>query len=90
VRLSVRLTPRAGRERIEGIVAGALKVSVTAPPSENQANEALLRLLATEWRLPRRDLSIVQGTKSRNKTVRIAGDPVGLLARLTSLIAPQV
>lgn len=86
MRLSVRLTPRARRERIEGIAAGALKVSVAAPPAENQANEALLRLLAKEWRLPRRDLSIVQGAKSRNKTVHIAGDPLGLAARLSSAL----
>jgi hypothetical protein len=64
-----------------------LKVSVTAPPAESQANEALLRLLAKKWRLPRRGLSLAAGAKSRNKVVHIAGEPVELMARLTALIA---
>jgi uncharacterized protein YggU (UPF0235/DUF167 family) len=87
VRLAVRLTPRARTERVEGVVAGVLKVWVTAPPAENQANEALLRLLAKKWRLPRRGLSLAAGAKSRNKVVHIAGEPAELMARLTALIA---
>jgi uncharacterized protein (TIGR00251 family) len=86
VRLAVRLTPRASAERIGGVAGGMLKVAVTAPPAENQANDALLRLLAREWRLPRRDLSIVVGAKSRNKIVHIAGDPTVLMARLNTVI----
>ena len=88
MRVAIRLTPRARHERIEGIAGGALKVSVTAPPAENQANEALLRFLAREWRLPRRDLTIATGAKSRNKLVHIAGDPQALILRLNPLLPP--
>jgi uncharacterized protein len=87
VRVAVRLSPRARADRIDGIVDGRLKISVTAPPAENQANDGLLRLLSREWRLPRRDLSIVVGGKSRNKLVHIAGDPSELLHRLSEFIA---
>jgi len=87
VRLNVRLSPRARTNQIDGAAAGSLRVSVTAPPAENRANDALLRLLAREWRLPRRDLSIVVGAKSRNKIVHIAGDPPVLMARLNTAIA---
>ena len=92
MRLSVRLTPRASADRIDGIVrdadgAAALKVSVTTPPAENRANDALLQLLARQWRLPRRDLTLIAGAKSRNKTVHIAGDPDALLARLAPLVS---
>ena len=87
MRVAVRLTPRARRERIEGIAGGMLRVLVTAPPAENQANDALLRLLAREWRVPRRDLSIVAGGKSRNKSVHIVGDPTALVQRLKALLA---
>jgi hypothetical protein len=59
---------------------------VTAPPAENRANDALLRLLAREWRLPQRDLTIVAGMKSRDKSVLIRGEPDLLLRRLASLI----
>jgi uncharacterized protein (TIGR00251 family) len=92
VRVAIRLTPRAWADRLEGIVRAAdgaplLKASVTAPPAEGRANHALLGLLAKNWGVPRRDLAIVGGAKSRNKTVHVAGDPAGLLKRLRSLLA---
>jgi uncharacterized protein YggU (UPF0235/DUF167 family) len=62
---------------------------VRAPPEDGRANEALLRLLAREWRLPRRDLSIVAGAASRYKTVHVAGDPRQLADRLAVLIAAE-
>jgi len=92
VRVVVRLSPRARADRVEGIAhladgAAVLKVSVTAPPAEGRANEALLQVLAKEWDLPRRDLAILGGKKSRNKIVGIAGEPSLLLRRLTASIA---
>jgi uncharacterized protein len=65
----------------------AIRASVTAPPENGRANEALLQLLAQAWRLPRRDLAIVGGAASRCKTVRVAGDPRSLGDRLGALIA---
>ena len=87
VRVAVRLTPRGRGDRIKGVVraadgAAALQVSVSAPPADGRANDALLALLAREWGVPRRDLAIVAGLKSRNKTVHVAGEPDTLLARL--------
>lgn len=87
VRIAVRLTPRGRGDRIDGLTrladgSAALQASVTAPPEDGRANRALLRLLAREWRLPRRDLAIVAGLKSRNKIVHIAGDRDALRRRL--------
>jgi uncharacterized protein len=92
VRVAIRLTTRGRGERVEGVVRGAddaaaLQVSVTAPPAEGRANDALLRLLAKEWGIPRRDLAIVSGLKSRSKTVHVAGNPEALLARLKAALA---
>jgi len=92
LRVAIRLTPRAGSDRLLGVAAAAdghcaLKASVTAPPQDGRANEALLRLLARAWEIPRRDLAIVAGAASRHKTVRVAGDPHQLLARLAPAIA---
>jgi uncharacterized protein len=64
-----------------------LKVAVTAPPIESRANDALLRLLAREWRLPSRSVTLAGGGKSRNKLVHIAGDPAALHARIAAAIA---
>ena len=90
--MAVRLTPRGRADRIEGVVRLAdgspvLKASVGAPPEDGRANEALLRLLAKAWGLARRDLAIVAGARSRNKSVHVAGDPAALLARLGASLA---
>ena len=89
MRVAVRLSPRARADRIEGVArladgAAVLKVSITAPPAEGRANEALLQLLAKQWHLPRRDLAIVRGAKSRSKLVHVAGDARSLLARFAA------
>jgi uncharacterized protein YggU (UPF0235/DUF167 family) len=63
-----------------------LKATVTAPPDAGRANEALLQLLARAWHIPRRDISIIHGFTSRNKAVRVAGDP----QRLIEKIAPEI
>jgi uncharacterized protein len=91
VRVTVRLSPQAGAEGLIGIVISAdgrrvLKASVTAPARDGRANEALLQLLARVWHLPRRDLSIVAGSTSRSKAVRLAGDPQQLIEK----IAPEI
>jgi uncharacterized protein len=90
--VAIRLTPRARTDRLDGIVrtadgAPVLKASVTAPPAEGRANDALLALLAKNLGVPRRDLALVGGAKSRNKTVQVAGDPAELLKRLAALLA---
>lgn len=85
--MTVRLTPRAGRSRIEGVAADSegrpvLRVSVTEAPEKGRANAALIRLLAREWRVPRSALSITAGASGRRKTLLIAGDPSALTKRL--------
>ena len=92
VRVAIRLTPRGRGDRVEGLVRGAdgaaaVQVSVSAPPAEGRANDALLRVLAKEWGVTRRDFAIVSGFKSRNKIVHVAGDPEALLTKLTAALA---
>lgn len=85
-RLAVRLTPKAGRSRIEGLQPEAdggrvLKVSVTAVPEDGKANKALIDLLAKRWKLPKSSFEIVQGATDRRKTLAVDVDP-DLLRRL--------
>ena len=92
MRVAVRLTPRGRADRFLGIAhlsdgAAVLKISVTAPPADGRANDALLHLLAREWSVPRRDLAIVGGLKSRSKIVRVAGEPSLLVKRLGAALA---
>ncbi len=93
VRTAVRLTPRGRADRIDGIGrtadgASVLLVSVSAPPADGRANDALLRLLAKEWDIARRDLTIVSGPKSRNKVVHVAGEASPLFERLAAALVP--
>jgi uncharacterized protein (TIGR00251 family) len=89
--LDVRLTPRGGRDAVEGIEyladgRSVLKARVRAAPVEGEANEALQRLLAKELGIAPRHIEITAGTAARIKRLRIAGEPreiEALLNRLT-------
>ena len=69
----VRVQPRASRDDIEGEYADALKIRLTAPPVDDRANEALVRLLAERLDVPRAAVRIVAGEKSRRKRVVVTG-----------------
>jgi uncharacterized protein (TIGR00251 family) len=73
VRLSVRITPRAGRDEIAGARAEALAVRVSAPAAEGRANEALCNLLAKRLGVARSRVELVRGRRSRQKVVRVTG-----------------
>ena len=73
VRFAVRLTPRGGSDRVEGVTDGVLTVRVSAPPVEGAANQALLRLIAAELDVPRRDVRLVAGAGGRSKLVVVDG-----------------
>jgi uncharacterized protein YggU (UPF0235/DUF167 family) len=86
VRFAVRLTPRSAVERVDGVVDGVLKIRVMAPAVDGAANVALLRLLAEELGVSRRELQIVAGATSRQKLVVVDGvDPEALVARWPGL-----
>ena len=53
-------------------------------PEAGKANEALFRLLAKEWRLPRSRFTITAGAGDRRKTIAVAGDPDAVIARLAA------
>ena len=81
----MRLTPKGGRDAIEGWVQGPdakpfLKARVSAPPEDGKANAALLRLLAKTLGVGTSKVRIVSGTASRVKMIEVDGDPARLAA----------
>jgi uncharacterized protein len=86
VQLAVRVMPRAPQNAIDGVRNGRLVLRVTAAPVDGAANEGVCRLLADALSVPRRDVTVLAGQTSRNKTVRIDGLSV---ARLLALTAPD-
>jgi uncharacterized protein YggU (UPF0235/DUF167 family) len=92
--LSVRLTPKGGRDAVEGIQTlsdgrAVLKARVRAAPSEGEANAALVKLLAHALDIPSRSIAIAGGAASRAKTVQIVGDAAALEARLLQIVAAR-
>ncbi len=86
VRFAVRLTPRGGSDEIDGVRDGVLRARVAAPPVEGAANQAMLRLIASELDVPRGRVRLVAGAGGRTKLVavdRIA--PEAVLARWPGL-----
>jgi uncharacterized protein (TIGR00251 family) len=89
--LVVRLTPRGGRDAIEGPLAlsdgsEVLAVRVRALPEDGAANAALVALIATTFGVARSAVAVVSGATSRVKQIRISGEPAALAARVQSVL----
>jgi hypothetical protein len=69
----VRVQPRASREGIDGWRGGALRVRVSAPPVDGDANRAVIAVLARALGLRPGALRIVQGARGRDKLVKVDG-----------------
>jgi uncharacterized protein (TIGR00251 family) len=88
--VTVRLTPKGGRDAIDGIATlsdrgSVLKIRVRAIPSEGEANAALGRVLAKALAVPHRDVEIISGHASRIKRVKISGDAAALTLALEKI-----
>lgn len=84
--LPVRVHPGARKNAVTGIHNGALKISLTTPPTDGRANQALIVLLAERLRIPRSSISLVAGTASRSKTLCIAAKSAAeVLAALSDI-----
>lgn len=75
--------PRASRNAISGVQGERLKIHLTAPPVEGEANKECVRYLAAVLQVAKSDLELVQGHKSRRKTVLVRNlSPEGIVALL--------
>jgi uncharacterized protein len=92
--LAVRLTPRADRNRVDGVRQDAegrpvLHLRLAAPPVEGAANRALVAWLADALGLRKADITIRSGETARSKVLHLAGDAGALAARLDPWIAAK-
>jgi len=69
--IDVKVLPRSSKDEIVGKKDGAYKIKLTAPAIEGKANKALLKLLAKKLGLPKREIRIISGERSRMKSIRI-------------------
>ncbi len=90
--LTVRLTPKGGRDAIDGIVdladgTCALKARVRAVAREGEANAALIRLLAGAIGIAASDVSLAAGATARLKQLAVSGDGTALAEALEKICA---
>lgn len=90
IRLTVRVTPRAGRDAVAGLGADAdgqphVAVRVAAAPTDGSANDAVTRLLAKWLDVAPGAVTVASGQTLRLKTIAVTGDPIPLLRRCQGL-----
>jgi uncharacterized protein len=90
--VACRLTPKGGRDAIDGVAQLAdgspvLAARVRSAPQAGEANQALCALLADRLGAPATGARVVAGSKSRLKQVAVSGDPSTLIAMLEALSA---
>jgi uncharacterized protein (TIGR00251 family) len=72
-RITVRVTPRSGRDEIVCGESGELAVRVTVPPDEGRANDAACALIADALRVPKSAVRVIRGHRSRCKVLEVRG-----------------
>jgi len=92
--LDVRLTPKGGRDAVDGVATlsdgrTVLKARVRAAPSEGEANAALVKMIAKALGIAPRQVGIVGGATSRLKRLRIEGDATTIAAGLEKIAATR-
>lgn len=82
-RIRIKAVPGASRDKVAGALGDRLKIRVSAPPEGGKANDAITRLLARTLALRPRDIELLAGHASPEKTFLILGlSPADVAARL--------
>jgi len=94
VSVSLRVTPRGGRDDIDGIETLAngrsvVKVRVRAIAEGGEANRAVTELLAKSLGVPKASIRLLSGATSRTKQIAVDGDPKKLGDALRNLTASK-
>jgi uncharacterized protein (TIGR00251 family) len=74
--IAVYAQPKAHKTEIVGLHNGMLKIRVAAPALEDKANQELVRFLAAEFKVGRRDVVLLSGDHSRHKRFAVSGSMV--------------
>jgi len=72
ITIDILVQPRASRAKIGPMHDGRIKIAVTAPPVDGEANAAVIELLAKQLGIARGSIEVIAGASSRRKTLRIA------------------
>jgi uncharacterized protein (TIGR00251 family) len=94
ISVALRVTPRGGRDDIDGLETLAngrtvIKVRVRAIADGGEANRAVTELIAKALGVPKANVRILSGTTSRLKQIAFDGDPAKLGEALRALTAAK-
>ena len=94
ISVAVRVTPRSGRDEVDGLETLAdgrivLKVRVRAIADGGEANRAVIEVIAKALGVPKAKARIRSGMTSRLKQIAVDGDPARLGDTLRRLTAPE-
>lgn len=84
ITVDILVQPRASRAKIGPMHDGRLKIAVTAPPVDGEANAAVVELIARRLGIARGDVEVIAGAGSRRKTLRIANATAEQIAELAT------
>ncbi len=71
IRFSAIIQPRSSKNEVIGVYNDALKIRLTSPPVDGEANKACMRFFAKWLGISPSKVSIVQGLSSKNKTIEV-------------------
>ncbi len=69
--IKIQVNPKSSQNKIEKQEDGNFKIKLTTPPVNGKANEALIKLLSKEWKIPKSKILIKKGKAGKNKTIEI-------------------
>lgn len=72
--INIKATTKASKNEIREVRNDELLISVTAAPENNKANEAIINVLSKKLKIPKSNISILSGDKSRNKKISIISE----------------
>ena len=82
----LRVQPRSSKNQLDGVVDDRLRVRLTAPPLEGEANKACAAFVAELAGVPKSKVTMLTGQKSREKSFHVLGDPTTLLAKFEAAL----
>jgi uncharacterized protein (TIGR00251 family) len=82
VTLAVIVQPQSSATGWSGIHDGQLRVRLAAPPVDGKANEELIRFVAQELKVPRRDITVHRGQTAKRKTLALFADAETVIAAI--------
>ena len=86
VEINIHVLPRSSQSKITGLHDDSVKVKLTKPPVDGQANAECCRVIAKYFGLSKSQVSVLKGASSRQKTLLVEGVSVSAVIEKLSKV----